>query len=65
MIKLKERIENNDNNNNKIFMICTFQSIFTEKQLDNELDTIEIKSSKQIKRIVLHCMEQRRSTKTG
>eukprot|EP01083_Nonionella_stella_P193307 714091_1 len=43
-------------------MIYTsFQSIFSEKQLDNELDAIEIKSSKQIKRIVLHYMEQRRS----
>ena len=43
-------------------MIYTsFQSIFSEKQLDSELDQIEPKSSKQIKRIVLHYMEQRRS----
>eukprot|EP01084_Bolivina_argentea_P226072 381922_1 len=72
MIKLKERVENINNKSFTIytsndccellFMIYTsFQSIFSEKQLDNELDAIEIKSSKQIKRIVLHYMEQRRS----
>ena len=73
MVKLKERVIGSTTNDSfnvyssndcreLLFMIYTsFQSIFSEKQLDAELDQIELKSSKQIKRIVLHYMEQRRS----
>lgn len=45
-----------------LFMIYTsFQSIFSEKQMDAELDQKEPRASKEIKRIVLEYMEQRRS----
>eukprot|EP01083_Nonionella_stella_P299576 1018259_1 len=72
MIKLKERVGDpqcvsfnvytSNDCRELLFMIYTsFQSIFSEKQLDAELDQIELKSSKEIKSIVLYYMGQRRS----